>query len=109
MSLTLTDANFDTLITASGMPAVIDFWATWCPPCIAIGPAIDALATDFEGRVVVGKLNVDDNPEIAVRFGVTSLPCVVYLLDGKVAEKMVGAAAGFVYEKKLKAVLAKVG
>lgn len=109
MTLTLTDANFDTLVTASGKPAVIDFWATWCPPCIAIGPTIDALATDFDGHALVGKLNVDDNPEIAVRFGVTSLPCVVYLRNGELVDKIVGAAAGFVYEKKLKGMLGVVG
>lgn len=109
MALELTDANFDQLVLDAGQPAVIDFWATWCPPCIAIGPTIEGLAASYEGRAVVGKLNVDENPAIAVRYVVMNLPCVLYILDGKVVDKQVGAAAAFVYEKKLRSVLERVG
>lgn len=108
MALELTDANFEMLVLESPKPAVIDFWATWCPPCIAIGPAIDALAATYDGQVVVGKLNVDENPGVAVRYGVTNLPCVLYLADGKVVDKQIGAAAAFVYEKKVRQLLSRV-
>lgn len=105
MTQVFTDSNFDTLVTPSGKPVVVDFWATWCPPCIAIGPAIDALSVTFNDALIVGKVNVDENPQIAVRFGITNLPCVLYLVDGKVVDKQIGAAAGFVYEKKAKKML----
>lgn len=106
MVTTFTDANFDKLVLHSDKLSIIDFWATWCPPCIAIGPSIEALATDFEGKVNVGKLNVDENPQVSINYGVTNLPCVLYIRNGKVIDKQVGAAPKAVYEKKVKALLA---
>lgn len=105
MSATFTDSNFDSLVLGSDKLSIIDFWATWCPPCIAIGPIIDSLATDFEGSVNVGKLNVDENPRVAVDYSVTNLPCVLFIVNGKVADKQVGAAPKSVYEKKVRKLL----
>lgn len=105
MSATFTDANFDSLVLQSDKLSIIDFWATWCPPCIALGPTIDALARDFEGQVNVGKLNTDENPQVSVAYGVTNLPCVLFIRNGVVVDKMVGAAPKPVYEKKVRQLL----
>jgi thioredoxin 1 len=106
MSAIFTDANFDTLVLQSDKLSIVDFWATWCPPCIALGPTIDALAHSFEGQVNVGKLNVDENPQVSIMYGVTNLPCILFIRDGKVVDKQVGAAPKAVYEKKVKQLLA---
>lgn len=105
MSAIFTDANFQSQVLASDKLSIVDFWATWCPPCIALGPTIDSLANDFEGQVNVGKLNVDENPEISITYGVTNLPCVLFIQNGKVVDKQVGAAPKSVYDKKVKALL----
>ena len=105
MSTVLTDANFDRLVLQSPRLSLIDFWATWCPPCIAIGPTIDTLARDFEGSVNVGKLNVDENPEVPITYGVTNLPCVLFMMNGKVLDKQVGAASKAVYQAKIRKLL----
>lgn len=105
MSHILTDANFDELVLNSPRLSIVDFWATWCPPCIAIGPSIDALAHDFEGKVTVGKLNVDENPKVSLAYGVTNLPCVLFIYQGKVIDKMVGAATKSTYQQKVRKLL----
>mgnify|MGYP003577450590 CR=1 FL=1 len=105
MSATFTDANFDSLVLQSDKLSIIDFRATWCPTCIALGPTIDALARDFEGQVNVGKLNTDENPQVSVTYGVTNLPCVLFIRNGVVVDKMVGAASKPVYEKKVRQLL----
>lgn len=101
MSAVFTDTNFEELVIQSPRPSVIDFWATWCPPCVALGPTIDALAREFEGAVNVGKINVDENPGISIAYGVTNLPCVLFLVNGQVVDKQVGAAPKAVYQQKL--------
>lgn len=105
MTAIFTDANFNEQVVLSGKLSIIDFWATWCPPCIAIGPTIDSLAHDFEGKVNVGKLNVDENPGVSIAYGVTNLPCVLFMYDGKVVDKQVGAAPKSVYDKKVRKML----
>lgn len=109
MSAIFTDANFESLVLQSDKLSIIDFWATWCPPCIAIGPSIDALAQTFEGQVNVGKLNTDENPQVSVAYGVTNLPCVLFIRNGVVIDKMIGAAPKAVYEKKVKKLLDVAG
>jgi len=105
MSAIFTDSNFDAQVLGSDKLSIIDFWATWCPPCIALGPTIDSLARDFEGKVNVGKLNVDENPNISIAYGVTNLPCVLFIYGGKVVDKQVGAAPKSVYDKKVRKIL----
>ena len=87
----LTDADFDQVVN-SGKPVFVDFWAGWCGPCLIIAPIIEELATAYEGRAVVGKFNCDENPMIAQRFGVTSLPTMMMFKGGKLVDRMVGAA-----------------
>lgn len=105
MSTVFTDANFEEQVLRSDKLSVVDFWATWCPPCIAIGPIIDSLANDFEGKVNVGKLNADENPDVSVTYGVTNLPCVLFIYDGKVVDKQIGAAPKSVYTQKIQQIL----
>jgi thioredoxin 1 len=105
MSAIFTDANFEAQVLSSDKLSIIDFWATWCPPCIALGPTIDALAKDYDGKVNVGKVNVDENPGISINYGITNLPCVLFMFNGKVVDKQVGMASKAVYDKKVKTLL----
>jgi thioredoxin 1 len=89
---TLTDANWDEEVLKAEGPVLVDFWAPWCAPCRMIGPTIEALANDFAGRAKVGKLNVDENPGVAQRYRVSSIPTLLVLRGGQVVEQRVGAA-----------------
>jgi thioredoxin 1 len=85
----ITDQNFDSLIEGN-TPTVIDFWAPWCAPCRALGPTIDRLGNDFEGKANVGKVNIDEHPQLAARFGVSSIPTVIVFKNGAPTDKFVG-------------------
>jgi thioredoxin 1 len=87
---TYTDDNFDGNVLKAATPVVVDFWAEWCGPCRALGPAIDALAQDYQGKVAVGKLNVDDNPQVTVRYMVRGIPAVLLFKGGKMVDQVVG-------------------
>lgn len=87
----LTDENFDEVLLQDDLPALVDFWAEWCPPCRAIAPVIEELAADYAGRLRVGKLNVDENPQTASRFSVRSIPALLVFQGGEVRAQMVGA------------------
>ena len=91
MALEFKDATFDSDVKEGNGLTLVDFCAEWCGPCIALGPTIEALATDYEGKVNVGKLNVDQNPETAQKFGIRNIPTILLLKDGEIVERLVGA------------------
>lgn len=91
--LELNDDNFDQEVLQSDIPVFVDFWAPWCGPCQMIAPIVESLAEEYEGRCKVGKLNVDENPRTAMRFGIMSIPTLMLFKDGKVIERIVGAVS----------------
>jgi thioredoxin 1 len=100
-TLTLSDASFDNDVLNSAVPVLVDFWAEWCGPCRMMEPTIDAIATDYNGRVSVGKLNVDDNAGIATRYGIRGIPTLLLFKGGKVVEQRVGAVGKADVQKML--------
>jgi thioredoxin 1 len=104
MIRTVTDENFNELLS-EGKPVVIDFWAEWCGPCRMVGPIIDELATEYEGRVIVGKLNVDDSSDVVAQFGIRNIPTVLFIKDGKVVDKQVGATHKSTFAGKVESLL----
>ncbi|HNV51197.1 MAG: thioredoxin [Bacteroidales bacterium] len=105
MALEFTDANFEELVMKSDKPVIVDFWAVWCGPCRMIGPLIEEIGKEYDGRVVVGKVDVDNNPGIASKFGIRNIPTVLYLKGGQILDKVVGAVPKQVLVKKLEAIL----
>ncbi|WP_322496457.1 thioredoxin, partial [Chloroflexus sp.] len=89
--VTLRDASFDQVVGQSQQPVLVDFWAPWCGPCRAVAPSIERLAQEFAGKAVVAKLNVDENPYTAQRFGITGIPAIYVFKGGRVVERLVGA------------------
>lgn len=104
MALEFTDQNIQEVI-ASGKPVVVDFWAEWCGPCRIIGPSIEELSHEYEGRVDIGKVNVDDNPEAASMFGIRNIPTVLFFKGGQVVDKQIGAVAKAQLAAKVEALL----
>lgn len=105
MALEITDANFEELVLNSDKPVVVDFWAEWCGPCRMIGPVIEKMATDYEGRAIIGKVNVDENPGVSGKFGVRNIPTVLFIKNGEVADKSVGAVPEAQLVSKLNALI----
>jgi len=105
MALEITDTNFDDLVLKSSHPVLIDFWAEWCGPCRMIAPLVEEISKEFEGRAVVGKVDVDNNPGIASRFGIRNIPTILFFKNGEVADKQVGAVPKNSLVAKLEALL----
>ncbi|MEZ4950014.1 MAG: thioredoxin [Saprospiraceae bacterium] len=91
MALEFTDSNFKDTVLSSDKVVVVDFWAEWCGPCKMIGPHIEEMAKEYEGKALIGKVDVDNNPEISFKYGIRSIPTVLYLKNGEVVDKQVGA------------------
>ena len=104
MALQVTDANFDELVN-SGKPMVLDFWAEWCGPCRMVGPIVDELATEYDGKVVIGKIDVDNNDDVVSQFGIRNIPTILFFKDGVVVDKQVGAAPKATFVAKIDALL----
>ncbi|MDR0385205.1 MAG: thioredoxin [Prevotellaceae bacterium] len=105
MALEVNKSNYEEIIK-SDKPVVLDFWAKWCGPCRVIGPYIDEIAMEYEGRVIVGKVNIDDdNDELAHKYGIRNIPAVLYIKNGKLVDKQIGVADKGVFVKKLRAIL----
>lgn len=105
MALEFTDANFEELALKTEKPVVVDLWAVWCGPCRLIAPYIEEMSKEYEGRAVVGKLDVDINTKTAGRFGVRNIPTVLYLKNGEIVDKVVGAVPKSKLVEKLEALL----
>jgi thioredoxin 1 len=103
MALVFTDANFEAEVMKSDKVSLVDFWAEWCGPCRMIGPTVEQLATEYEGKAKIGKLNVDENPNVSMQFGIRNIPAVLFIKNGEVVDKQIGAAPKSVLEAKLKA------
>lgn len=90
-TIAINDADFDAKVLKSGVPVLVDFWAPWCGPCVAIGPVLDALAAEYKGKLTIAKMNVDENANIPATFGVRSIPFMALFKDGKLVDSIVGA------------------
>ena len=104
MALIVTDENYKEVLNGE-KPVVLDFWAEWCGPCRMVAPIIDELAAEYEGRVVIGKVDVDDNNEVATEFNIRNIPTVLFFKGGVIVDKQIGAAVKGVFAEKLNALL----
>ena len=103
MALEFTDANFDEQVLQSDKPVIVDFWAEWCGPCRMVGPIVEQIGEEYDGKVVVGKVDVDNNPGTAMKFGIRNIPTILFFKGGEIVDKQVGAVAKPVLVKKLEA------
>jgi thioredoxin 1 len=104
MALEITDANFDEWVKGD-KPLVVDFWAEWCGPCRMVSPIIEELAEEYDGKVVVGKIDVDSNDGVVTRFGVRNIPTILFIKGGEIVDKHVGAATKAMLEEKIAALI----
>jgi len=103
MAVEITDANFKETVADASQVVLVDFWAEWCGPCRMVGPVVEELSNDYAGKAVIGKLNVDHNPQVSQQFGVRSIPTILFFKNGEVVDKQVGAVPKAMLEEKLKA------
>ena len=104
MAKEFTDANFEELLSSNKV-VVADFWATWCGPCKAMGPSIDELATEYEGQALIGKVDVEENNDLAEKYAIRSVPTIIFFKDGEMVDKMVGLQSKAVLEARIKELL----
>ena len=101
MALEINDANFEELVKKSDKPVLVDFWAEWCGPCRMVGPVVEEIAKEYSGRAVVGKVNVDNNPGISMKFGIRNIPALLFFNKGEIVDKQIGAVPKSVLAGKL--------
>jgi thioredoxin 1 len=104
MELEITSQNFEE-VKKQGQPVLIDFWATWCGPCKRLGPIIEEIAAEYDGKAIIGKCDIEENDDLTEQFGIMNVPTVVFLKDGKEVNRVVGLAMKNVYQDKLNALL----
>jgi thioredoxin 1 len=105
MALAITDATFDEIVLKSDKPVLVDFWAAWCGPCRMVGPNIDEISSEYEGKAIVGKVDVDSNQEFAAKYGVRNIPTVLVFDKGEVVARQVGVAQKSTYADAIEALL----
>jgi len=105
MAVIINEFNFEDFVLNSDKPAMIDFWAEWCGPCRMIGPFVEQIATEYEGKAIVGKVNVEESPEIANKYGIRNIPTILFFKYGELVDKQVGATTKAVLAGKLNALL----
>ncbi len=101
MAMQITDATFNDSVLKSDIPVLLDFWAPWCGPCRAVGPIVDELATEYEGKVLIAKMNVDENPNTPSKFGIRAIPTLIIFKGGEVVEQITGAVTKDALKEKL--------
>jgi len=105
MAVEFTDANFEELAAKAEQPVLVDFWAEWCGPCRMVTPIVEELSKEYGTQAVIGKLNVDENPEVAAKFGIRNIPTILFLKNGEIVDRQVGAVPKATLEQKLKAIM----
>lgn len=105
MALEATDGNFEELVLQSDKPVIVDFWAEWCGPCRMVGPIVEEIGTEYEGRAVTTKLDVDSNPGVTQKYGIRNIPTILFFKNGEVVDKQVGAVPKSTLVNKLEALM----
>ncbi len=105
MALEITDANFEEIVLKADKPVILDFWAVWCGPCRMVGPLVEEIGNEYEGKSIVGKVDVDSNPGVSAKFGIRNIPTILYFKNGEIVDKQVGAVPKQILVNKLEAIL----
>ena len=101
MTIEITDSNFEEVVLKADKPVLVDFWAEWCGPCRMVGPVVEELSNEYEGKAVIGKVDVDNNPEVSMKFGIRNIPALLFFKDGEIVDKQIGAVPKSVLAEKL--------